>query len=103
MTAITFHQALSILTWFLITVLLVFLLLIARFYQKMTGERTYFWSFGAPIVLFGVAAARDAFNDRVGGDGVSNVMWFAGGVMLAGMCIYLYNLMTANRRGDRRE
>ncbi len=97
MTAITTHQALTILSWFILAFLLTFMLLIARFYQNVTGERTHYWIFGVPIVLFGLASARYAFIDRVSGDVLGDLLLFSGGVVLAGMCIYLYNLMTAGR------
>ena len=49
------------------------------------------------IVLFGLASARYAFLDRVSGDPLGDVLWLGGGLVLAGMCIYLYNLMTTGR------
>lgn len=97
MTEITTHQVLTIFAWFMLTVLLTFLLLIARFYQNVSGERTYFWIFSAPLVLFGMAAARYAFINQVSGDPLGDLLGFAGGVLLAGMCVYLYNVMTAGR------
>ena len=93
----TAHQALTIFSWFAVTVLLTILLLIARFYQNVSGERTYFWLFGAPIVFFGMASARYAFLNRISGDPLGDALWLMGGVLLAGMCIYLYNLMTSGR------
>ncbi len=97
MTAITAHQTLTILSWFAVAILLVILLLIARFYESVSGEHTHFWLFGAPIVLWGMASARYAFLGRVGGDPLGDVLWLVGGLLLAGLCIYLYNLMTAGR------
>jgi hypothetical protein len=97
MTSINAHQALTIFSWFAIATLLVLLLFIARFYQKMSKDRTYFWLFVLPIALFGLASARYAFIDRVGFDALGDLLWFSGGALLAGMCIYLYNLMTTGR------
>ncbi len=97
MTAITAHQSLTLLSWFAIAIVLVILLLIARFYESVSGERTYFWLFGAPIILWGIASARYAFLGQVGGDPLGDVLWLAGGLLLACLCIYLYNLMTAGR------
>ena len=97
MTAITAHQALTIFSWFALAALLTLLLLIARFYQNVSGERTYFWGFVLPIIMFGAASARYAFIDSINGDLLADLLWFAGGVLLAGMCIYLYNVMTAGR------
>ncbi len=89
------HQALTVFSWFLLAVLLVLLLLIARLYQKISGKRTFFWAFAAPIMLFGVASARYAFADRVGGDPVGDVLWAVSGLLLIGLCGYLYYAMTA--------
>ena len=51
-----------------------------------------------PIVLFGLASARYAFIDQmIGTDPLGDILWLLGGVLLAGICIYLYNLMTAGR------
>jgi hypothetical protein len=97
MTAITAHQILTIISWFVLAALLALMLLIGRFYQNVTGERTHFWVFSIPIVLFGFASARYAFIDRVSGDALGDLLLFSGGAVLAGMCIYLYNLMTAGR------
>lgn len=97
MNPITVHQALTLIAWFALASLLLILLLIARFYQNVSGERTHFWVFGIAVVLFGIAAARYAFVDRTGGDPLGDLLSLAAGVVLAGMCIYLYNLMTAGR------
>jgi hypothetical protein len=94
---ITAHQALTIFAWFVLTVLLLLLLLIARFYQNVSKERTYYWAFSLPIILFGLGSARYAFVDRVGGDLIGDLLWLAGGGLLAYLCISLYNLMTAGR------
>ena len=97
MTSISLHQALTIFSWFALAILLTLLLLIARFYENMSGERTHFWLFGAPIIFFGMASARYAFIDRTTGDPLGDVLWIIGGVVLAGLCISLYNLMTSGR------
>jgi hypothetical protein len=97
MTSITAHQALTIFSWFALAVLLTLLLLIARFYQNVSGERTRYWVFTLPIVMFGAASARYAFIDSIYGDLLGDLLWFSGGLLLAGMCVYLYNVMTAGR------
>lgn len=97
MTAITAHQALTIFSWFVLAILLFILLLIARFYQNVSGEKTRFWVFGLPIVIFGIASARYAYVDRASGDPFGDLLWIVGGVLLAALCISLYNLMTSGR------
>lgn len=97
MTAITAHQLLTILAWFLLAILLAFLLLIARFYENVSNERTHFWMFVLPVIVFGLASARYAFINQLGGDLLGDGLWFVGGVILAGLCVYLYKLMTSGR------
>ncbi len=97
MTSITITQALTIYIWFMLAIVLLFLVLIARFYHNVSKERTYYPIFVAPIILFGMASARDAFIDRIGGDPLGDSLWFTGAVVLVGLCIYLYNLMTSGR------
>ena len=98
MATITANQALTIFSWFALAALLSILLLIGRFYENVTKERTYYWVFALPIVVFGLASARYAFIDQaMGSDPLGDGLWLLGGVLLAGICIYLYNLMTAGR------
>ena len=97
MNALTAHQLLTIFAWFLVTILLAFLLLIARFYENVSQERTHYWMFGLPVIVFGLASARYAFINQSAGDLLGDGLWFVGGVILAGLCVYLYRLMTAGR------
>ena len=94
LNAITTHQILTIFSWFVLTVLIAFLLLIARFYQNVSGERTHFWGFIVPIIFFGLASARYAFIDQISGDLFGDMLLFIGGVTLGGLCLWLYRLMT---------
>ena len=64
MTGISFAQALTLYVWFMLAILLSLLLLIARFYQNVSHERTYYPAFALPIVIFGIASVRDAFIGR---------------------------------------
>jgi hypothetical protein len=91
---ITLNQVLTIYIWFMLAIVLGILLLIARFYQRIAHERTYYPAFAAPVVLFGLASARDASINQIGGDPVADGLWFVGGVALISLCIYLYHLMT---------
>jgi len=47
------NQVLAIFAWFPLAVLLAIVLLIARFYQRLTGENTRYPLYAAPILLFG--------------------------------------------------
>lgn len=84
-------------TWFPLTALLFFLLLIARFYEKFSGQKTFFRWFFLPVVLFGVAAARYASIDQIAGDTIADLVSAMGGVVLTLLCVNLYRLMTSGR------
>lgn len=97
MGAVSVSQFLTLYAWFPLAILLFFLLLIARFYQRFANEQTYFGLFLLPIVLFGVAAVRYSSIDQIGGDTLADLFSAASGVILIGLCLWLYWLMTRNR------
>ncbi|KXK23615.1 MAG: hypothetical protein UZ15_CFX003000564 [Chloroflexi bacterium OLB15] len=55
MSAAALSQLLLLYSWFVLAALLTFLLLVARFYQKFSGERTYYKLYIVPILLYGAA------------------------------------------------
>lgn len=67
---------------------MLFLFLIARFYEKFSGQKTYFRFFIVPIVLFGTAAVRS-------GAGNTNIEVAAADLFAAGGGISLL-LLTIN-------
>lgn len=83
--------------WFALAALLMFLLLIARFYQRVSNEPTYYRFFGLPVVLFGVATVRYASINQIAGDSIADLLRLGAGVVLAIHCLYLYRLMTRDR------
>jgi hypothetical protein len=93
-----FSQLLLLYTWFVLAAVLFFLLLIARFYQKFSGENTHFRWFILPIVLYGGAAMRYASIDHIGGDIPGDALLGSAGLVLAFLCIHLYRQMTAGRK-----
>lgn len=95
MTADAFSQLLILYDWFLRVGLIVFLLLIARFYQRFAGEKTYFRLFFIPVVLFGIQAVRQT---NFGHDAANNLLAASGGVLLLGLCLLLYRRMTTGRK-----
>lgn len=97
MGAVSVSQFLMLYTWFPLAILLIFLLLIARFYQRFANEQTYFGLFLLPIVLFGMATVRYSSIDQIGGDTLADLLSAAGGIVLIGLCLLLYRLMTRNR------
>jgi hypothetical protein len=92
------NQFLTLYLWFPLAALLFFLLLIARFYQKFSGERTYFRLFLLPVVIFGAAAVRYASIDRLMGDPVGDMLMAAAGIILTGLCVTLYRVMIMQQK-----
>lgn len=84
-------------SWFVLAGLLIFLLLIARFYQRTSGESTYFRLFSLPIMLFGSATVRYASINQIAGDGVGDMLYIVAGTILVIQCLFLYRIMTRNR------
>ncbi len=97
MAAVSLSQFLTLYLWFPLAFVLVFLLLIARFYQRFASERTFFEWFAIPILLFGVAIMRYASIGQIAGDIVGDGLMGAAGVVLLGMSLFLYYRMTQNR------
>ena len=97
MAAVSLSQFLTLYLWFPLAFVLVFLLLIARFYQRFANERTFFVWFALPILLFGVALMRYASIGQIAGDVVGDVLMGSAGIVLMGMSIFLYYRVTQDR------
>jgi hypothetical protein len=95
--AVSVSQFVMLYSWFVLAGVLLFLLLIARFYQRFSNESTYFRLFILPIVLFGMSTVRYASINQIAGDGFGDVLTILAGVSLVVQCIFLYHLMTRNR------
>ncbi len=98
MSAAALSQLLLLYSWFVLAALLTFLLLVARFYQKFSGERTFYKLYLVPMLLYGVASVRYAVIDRIGGDVLGDLLTGAAGLMLAALVIFLYRRMTIGRK-----
>lgn len=83
--------------WFPLALLLMFLLLIARFYERSANERTFFGFFGLPIFLFGAGMIRYASVNAIAGDTLGDLLLGVAGLILIVLCLFLYHLMTRNR------
>lgn len=90
MDASSLHQFLTLYTWFPLAVLLAVMLLIGRFYQKFTGERTYFWLYLVAIVLFGAVFVRIASAGFIVGDFLSDALSIISGSLLLFLSLLLY-------------
>ena len=97
MTVIT--SALTLYNWGVVAVLLIFQFLIARFYDKKSGQRTYYALFLVPALLFLVVAARYAFwVGDLAGDVWSDSLLFLGGGILVTLSAFLFRLMMGGER-----
>jgi hypothetical protein len=97
MESVSAHQFLTIYTWFALTALVFLMALIARFYERLSGERTYFRYFSVPIVAFAGATVRMVGTDQVVGDMWADAFLLIGGMALAALCLHMYRLMTSGR------
>ena len=102
-----FFSILTLYSWVLGAGLVLFVLYIARFYEKKYAElyrdaprrRTYYQLFWIPLILFLLAAGRYAFlRDDWVGDVISDLAFWVGGVVLATLGYYVQNMMTGGRR-----
>ena len=97
---------LTLYPWVLIAVLVSFLILIARFYEKKYAElyrnvpdqQTYYFLFSIPLVLFLLAAGRYMLNRDFAGDVLADMALFGGGILLAALTYRLQHLMTGGSR-----
>lgn len=97
MTPAALSQLLLLYGWFVASALLLFVLAIARFYQRFSGERTHYRWLVMVIVLFGVATVRYASIDQHAGDLFAAGAAAAGGLILIGLLVRLYHQMTHGR------
>lgn len=93
MNALSLHQFFALYIWFPLTVALLFLLLIARFYEKFSGVRMYFRFLLLPIVLYGASAVRYASIERVSGDGLADSLSALAGLIVLVLCGWIGHQM----------
>ncbi len=97
MTVITPNQILLLYIWFPLAAVIAILLLIARFYESFSGDRTFYLLYLLPLVLFGAGAVRYASIDQIAGDVPGDVLTGTGGIILTGLSLWLYHQMTSGR------
>ncbi len=98
MDTISLSQLLMLYTWFGLAVLVFFLILIARFYGRFSGDRTRYLLFILPLIGYGAAAVRYASIERSTDDLAGDLLAAVSGVLLIILVARLYHLMTANRK-----
>jgi len=95
--SLSLNQFLVLYMWFPLAALLMFIFLIARFFEKFSGVQTYFRAFFVPVVLFGIGAVRYAGTEQIGGDPLGDVMMGIAGLTLLFLCTRLYWVMIVQR------
>ena len=85
-------QVFLLYSWFVLSAVLGFVLLIARFYQRFAGEKTYYQLFLIPMMLFGVQVVR---RTNYATDTLGSLSAALGGIVLLALSLYLYRRMTA--------
>ncbi len=103
MTSLSLNQLLVIFSWFPLAILILFALLIARFYEKFSNYQTYSRFFLIPLILFGISAVRYASLDTAVGDPISDILIGIGGFVLAFLAIRLYWLMMIKPKDKQKE
>lgn len=77
---------------------ILFLFLIARFYERKSGQRSYYELFIIPMALFAAGQVYNAWwaNAYVG-NGMGDGLWFLAGMAVISLGNFLLNLMTGGR------
>lgn len=89
---------LTVYIWGTVSLLLLFLYAIARFYQKKSGRRSYYPAFAVAAFFLGVAAVRYIWIvPAIIGDMWGDLFRFLGSLILSGFGIYLLKLMMGRR------
>jgi hypothetical protein len=82
---------------FITGAVLIFMYLIARFYQRNTGDITRYRWFLFPVVCLIIALLHNASSHQLAGDALSHSLFIAAGVVLMPLSIRLYRVMTQGR------
>jgi hypothetical protein len=98
MISLSLNQFLLLYIWFPLVILLVFVSLIARFYERFSGARTYFQLFALPVVFFGMAFVRYASLDALMGDMFADTMMGIAGILLVVLCWRVFRLMIVQHK-----
>lgn len=92
-------SVLTLYNWAIVALLLVFQFLIARFYEKKSGQRSFYVFFLVPALLFLIAAVFNLVTDGdLAGNVVGDGLLFVGGAILAALSTFLFRLMMGGKR-----
>jgi hypothetical protein len=94
-------------SWIVAAILVFFLFLIGRFYERQFGQRSYYQLLLIPVAYLIVGGVWDAFfaNSQTGsplldfvGEPGPDLMFLIGGLTLIGLCYALYRTMMGGKR-----
>ena len=92
------NTALFVYAWGLVIVTLLLFFLMARFYEKKAGQKSYYGGFLLPMLLFFLATMRyTLFTDDPVGDAIGDLLFFIGGAISILMSSFLFRMMTGGR------
>lgn len=94
------HQFLVLYTWFTLSALLFFFLLIGRFYQRFSGNKTFFWFYAIVIIIYGAMAVRDAATGPNNTDLLKDALSILAGGVLLFLVITLHTYMMRRKHDD---
>jgi hypothetical protein len=95
--SVSLHQFLTLYSWFPLAALLLFLLLIARFYARFSGQRTYHWLYLVPMIGSGIVVVRAASASIPADDSLLIFTSLFSGVLLMGLVVRLARNMLAHK------
>lgn len=99
-------SALTIYSWIIAAILILFLFLIGRFYELRFGQKSYHQLLLLPLFFFVLSAVWDVFvsNEYTGNPGLdfvgslwSDLLLFVAGLGLIVLCYSLFRLMMGGR------
>jgi hypothetical protein len=96
-SSVSLHQFLTLYSWFPLAALLLFLLLIARFYARFSGQRTYHWLYLVPMIGAGIVVVRSASAREPEQDVLLIATSLISGLLLIILVIRLARLMLAHK------
>jgi len=97
---VSLNQFLTLYMWFPLAGLLFFALLIARFYEKFSGQKTYFRLLLLPIVVFGIWSVRTASNPD---DVIGALLSVVAGLPLIVISMRLARLMLRHGNQEKKD
>ncbi len=89
---------LELLSWVLFCLILITVMYIARFYEKKSGQRTFYQFYPLAVFLFLVAALiYVGKGNKFVGDFRGDIFFSLGGLLTAALTAYLFELMMGKR------